>query len=76
MTVLPVNGLFIALPMDVSAAMPVYEHKIALEDGRTVVIFSWYAHHELGNCVKLFESDHRRSDYPRLTNHYGCKPNQ
>lgn len=52
--------------------LPVYEHKIALDDGRMVTVFSWYPEHPVGGCVKLFESP--RSDYPRMMNHYGCKP--
>lgn len=69
----PAGGLFIPIPTDGGTSpLPVYEHRIALDDGRTVSVFTWYADHKVGGCVKLFESP--RSDYPRLINSSGCKP--
>jgi hypothetical protein len=73
MLLVPVGGLVVPMSTDPgSGPLPVYEHNIALDDGRTVTVFSWYPEHPVGGCVKLFESP--RADYPRMINHYGCKP--
>ena len=67
-----VGGIFLPVPADFdSGPLPIFEHRIDLDDGRTVVVYSWYADHPLGGCVKLFESP--RSDYPRMINYAGCK---
>jgi hypothetical protein len=69
---IPAGKIFIPFTLSRSSgALPVFEHRIALEDGRTVTVLSWYAYHLVGNCVKLFESP--RSDYPRLINSSECK---
>lgn len=69
---IPVGKLFVPIPLDRgSGPLPVLEYQVKLEDSRIVSIFSWYPHHAVGNCVKLFESP--RSDYPRLINFHGCK---
>jgi hypothetical protein len=71
-TLIPVGGLFVPVPMDRGTGpLPVFEYQVKLEDGRTVSIFAWYPHHEVGNCVKVFESTRR--DYPRFINSHGCK---
>jgi hypothetical protein len=71
-TLVPIGGLIVPMPLDRAVGpLPVLEYKIKLEDGRTVSVFTWYQFHDVGNCVKLFESP--RSDYPRLINFHGCK---
>ena len=73
-TLLPVGGLFVPISLYPSSpVLPIIEHKVKLEDGRQVVVFSWYQEHKVGGCVKLFESKLGRSDYPRLINAGGCK---
>ena len=70
---IPVGGLFIPIPLDRgTSSMSVFAHTIALDDGRRLVVYSWYPEHQVGNCVKLFESS--RPDYPRMINSSGCKP--
>ena len=54
--------------------MQVMEYWVVFEDGRGAVIQTWDKSHEVGGCVKLFESKTGRKDYPRMVNFYGCKP--
>jgi len=69
----PVGGIFVPISTDPGTGpLPVYEHRVALEDGRTVAVYSWYPEHRVGGCIKLFESP--RADYPRMINYSGCKP--
>lgn len=69
----PIGGLFIPMSTDPGTGpLPIYAHRIALDDGRTVTVHTWYVDHKVGGCVKLFESP--RSDYPRMINSSGCKP--
>ena len=71
-TLFPVGGLLIPIPLGGrNSPLPVFEHRIALDDGRNVVVYSWYPEHHVGTCIKLFESE--RSDYPRMINSSGCK---
>jgi len=70
---IPAGGLLVPMTNDPGTGpLPIYEHRISLDDGRTVTVFSWYPEHRAGTCIKLFESP--RADYPRMVNYSGCKP--
>lgn len=73
-TLLPVGGLFVPISLyPNSPELPILAYGIELEDGRHVTVYTWYQEHEVGGCVKLFESNLKRADYPRMTNAGGCK---
>lgn len=50
--------------------IPIYEYQVQMADGRSVFVNTDYAHTEIGECVKVFES--ADPSYPRFISHDSC----
>jgi hypothetical protein len=55
-----------------STKVELFEYSVALKDGRQLNVVSEWGLHEVGACVRTFESPSGRKDYPRLTSDTSC----
>lgn len=57
--------------LEKKTSVPVHVYRIRTEDGREVSVLSDYSLSEVGECVKLLESN--QPTYPRFVSNSGCR---
>ncbi len=57
--------------LEKKTSVPVHVYRIRTEDGREVSVLSDYSLSEVGECVKLLESN--QPTYPRFVSYSGCR---
>jgi len=68
---LGVAGLMLGDALQEKTKVAVYEYRVRTEDGRVVSVYSDYANSQVGECVKLLESN--RPSYPRFVSDGECR---
>jgi hypothetical protein len=64
-------GIAIGDSLEKKTQVPIFRYRIRAEDGREIEVHSEYAMNQVGDCVRLFESE--RPTYPRFTSADGCR---
>ena len=54
------------------SSVTLFEYTVNLEDGTSRKVASEWGSHAPGDCVRVFETQTNRKDYPRLASASGC----